>query len=37
MGLARKTQVRVFEFGERAARDVDPVALQAQLDASIAS
>jgi hypothetical protein len=35
MGLARKTQVRIFEFAERAPRDVDPVSLQAQLESSI--
>jgi hypothetical protein len=36
LGLARKTQVRVVEFAERAPRDVDPVSLQAQLEASVA-
>jgi hypothetical protein len=35
MGLARKAQIRLFEFAERAPRDADPVALQAQLDASV--
>ncbi|MGH9886926.1 MAG: hypothetical protein ACREBE_15470 [bacterium] len=32
--LARKTQFRVFTFAPGASRELDPVSLQAQLDAS---
>jgi hypothetical protein len=35
VALARTTQVRVFEFVDRAPRAADPVALQEQLDASV--
>lgn len=37
VGLARKTQVRVFEFADRAAKDVDPVSLETQLEASVST
>ena len=33
--LARAPQVRVFSFAPGAARDLDPVSLQTQLDASV--
>jgi hypothetical protein len=37
MGLARKAEIRVFEFADRSPHDIDPVALQAQLEGSVAS
>jgi hypothetical protein len=35
IALARNAEMRVHSFARYAARDVDPVSLQAQLDASI--
>lgn len=35
VALARQTQVRLFAFAAGDAKDIDPVSLQAQLDASV--
>ncbi len=36
IALARKAQMRVHAFASNASRDLDPVSVQAQLDASVA-